>query len=571
MGTTKPKRLAVRLSAALLLVAAAVALYAYPRRQVPEMLRIVPRDGLAACLRVRGLGPVWRRCALSEFGRKVGKGAIFPINEMIAEDEGYRDDWEDLDTTYWPEVFGRDCVLGIYAGEEGKSLRAAVWARVGFRARLFHLWERMRGAVCFWNPQVRVRRVGGLAVVSVMDRRRGTEDFSYALLGDLGIATTGRGDGFWERVASLAAGRAAAGTHAKGLCAEVPVPEEGKARGAFFADVGALRRHADARLRAIARVSPETGRTLGAVWGPAREATEGWGIARASFTLGTQAAAEVRIESSGAGERPKPLAGEPLERVMARRGILYAAGGWEPRGLLARARRAWPRGQVRFEGRGGVTAFSAKHFSLDWLGGEWAFLLYLDGRGMLNAAVSLPVTDRRVARVRLTRFLKLANGARINFRDGRGGGWAPLGDPLDIEAVRGGYRIGPGAPLEYLYNPTLLLQGDRLLIGSADPRESDVPGAARPTAEGKGGSVTGRLVLKGSDAERAASSLRQVLAIAGAFVDAGPDRERIEAARRALGALEWLAPLRELRALVSAEKGGTRVSLAAEIGDIPGR
>ena len=572
MGNSKFKRLLARLSILLLLAAAAIALYSYPRRRVPAMLRLVPREGLAVCVRARGLGPVWRRCARSEFGRKVGRGGIFPIDEMIAADKEARDAWEDIDTTYWPEALGRDCVLGVYAGEGERPLRAAVWARIGFRARLFHLWERTRGALCFRRAKrIRARRVGGLVVVSVMNRKQGTEDFSYTLLGDLGIATTGRGDGFWEGVAALAVGDAGAGKSAGGLIAEVPAPGGGKARGALFADVGALRGHADARLRAIAKASPETGRKYSAVWDPARAVIAGWKTATASFTLGERTEAEVRIERSG-GEPARPLSAEPLEGLMAQRGILYAAGGWDPRGLLDRARRNWPRGQVRFEGRGGVTAFPAGHFSLGWLGEEWEFLLYLDGRGMLNAASSFQVRNRRAARERVARFLKLADGATIRFSDGRGGEWAPVEKPLDVQAVRGGkglcYRIGPGAPIEYLYNPTLIVQNDRLVIASADPREEASPGGGPPAAGERAAPVTGKFILRGSAADRAASSLRQVLAVAGAFVGERRDRRRIEEARRVLGALEWLAPLREARALVAEEKGATRVSLTADIADV---
>jgi len=407
-----------------------------------------------------------------------------------------------------------------------------------------------------------------------MNRKLGTEDFSYTLLGDLGIATTGRGDGFWEGVAALADGDAAAGKSAGGLIAEVPAPGGGKARGALFADVGALRRHADARLRAIAKASPETARKFAAVWDPARAVIAGWETATASFTLGERTEAEVRIKRSD-GELVKPLSAEPLEGLMAQRGILYAAGGWDPRGLLDRARRNWARGQVRFEGRKGVTVFPAEHFSLDWLGEEWGFLLYLDGRGMLNAASSFQVRNRKVARERVARFMKLADGTTIRFSDGRGGEWEPLEKPLDIQAVRGGkglcYRIGPGAPLEYLYNPTLIVQNDRLVIASADPRKEASPGGGPPATEKRATPVTGKFILMGSAADRAASSLRQVLAVAGAFVGERRDRRWIEEARRALSALEWLAPLREARALVAAEKSTTRVSIAADIADIQGR
>jgi hypothetical protein len=191
---------------------------------------------------------------------------------------------------------------------------------------------------------------------------------------------------------------------------------------------------------------------------------------------------------------------------------------------------------------------------------------------MLNAASSFQVRNRRAARERVARFMKLADGATIRFSDGCGGEWAPVEKPLEVQAVRGGkglcYRIGPGAPLEYLYNPTIILQNDRLVIASADPREEATPGGGPPAAENRAAPVTGKFILRGSDADRAASSLRQVLAVAGAFVGERRDRRRIEEARHALGALEWLAPLREARALVTAEKGETRVSIAADITDI---
>ena len=154
--------------------------------------------------------------------------------------------------------------------------------------------------------------------------------------------------------------------------------------------------------------------------------------------------------------------------------------------------------------------------------------------------------------------------------DGRGGGWAPVSGALEVEeekADRGlRWRLSPGAPLEYLYAPVVLLRDGRLVVATADPPGL---GAAVPLSANAGG--TGRFLLRGGEMERAAASLRQILAIAGAFVEKEADRERIDGARRALGALAWLAPLREVRATASGEEGGTRLSVIAEIGDIRGR
>ena len=124
------KRLLPRICIPAAVAAAGVVFLAYPRRQVPSMLRLVPREGLAVCVRARGLGQIWRRCARSEFGRMVARGEIFPLDELRAADEEFREEWEDLDTSQWPEIAGRDCVLVRYAGGAGTPPRAALWARV---------------------------------------------------------------------------------------------------------------------------------------------------------------------------------------------------------------------------------------------------------------------------------------------------------------------------------------------------------------------------------------------------------------------------------------------------------
>ena len=552
-----------RLPALLLLPLAAAAAYAYPRRLAPDIFSLVPRDGLAVCVRARGLGDVWRRCSRSEFGRKVAAGGIFPIDEMIASDKKRREEWEDLDTRFWPEIFGRDCVFALYAPGGGAPPRAAAWARVGFRTRLFHLWKRTHASVCFWRAKrIRTRRVGVLAVSSLMNRKRGTVDASYVLLGDLGIATAGRGDGFWERVSALAEAGPGGGGDARGVVAEVLVAAGGRARGALFADLGALRRCGDGMARAAA-ASPRGGRGIEALWGPSSALFAGLTAATATFDIGERIEAEARVVGArGAG---RPLSGDPLEGAMAQGGLLYAAGWMDPGGLLDRARAEWPDGGVAFGRRGGVESFPAGHFSLGWLGGEWAFLLYLDPRGMLNAAASFRVSDRRLARERIARFMKLADGAVVSLVDGRGGAWTPFGKPLDVGLERGGeglrYRVGLGAPIEYLYDPVVILREGRLVVASGDP--------VRAAAGARGtGDAAGKLILRGSDMDQAAASVRQILAIAAAFTEKRRDRGRIAAAQRALGALEWLAPVREARLYLKAVEGGTRVSLSAELADI---
>jgi len=104
------KRLLPRICIPAAVAAAGVVFLAYPRRQVPSMLRLVPREGLAVCVRARGLGQIWRRCARSEFGRMVARGEIFPLDELRAADEEFREEWEDLDTSQWPEIAGRELV-----------------------------------------------------------------------------------------------------------------------------------------------------------------------------------------------------------------------------------------------------------------------------------------------------------------------------------------------------------------------------------------------------------------------------------------------------------------------------
>lgn len=552
--------------------AAALILLAYPRRQVLSMLRLVPREGLAVCIRARGLGEVWRRCERSEFGRKVGRGEIFPIDELCAADDDFRDEWEDLDTSYWPEVLGRDCIFAVYGRGGGAPPRVALWARVGFRARLFHLWERTRATVCFWRAaRVRARRVGGLSVNSIMDRKRGTADFSYALIGDLGIATAGDGEGFWERIAALAERGDGQGRGAEGVIAEVQAPDAEDARGALFADLAALRRLADAWIESLRRVPSEEGEALASAWAPARGLLEGWTEAMGSFALGGRTTAEMRLVRPCGGPA-RSLSADPLAALAARGGILHAAGRWNPQDLLDRARRRWKGGEVRFKRKGGVTVFPSKHFALQWLGDEWSFLLYLDGRGMLNAAASVALRDRRTARTRLARFLKLADGAQVCVTDGRGGEWTPVKGALGVEeerAERGArWRIAPGAPLEYLYAPVLILRDGRLIVSTADPPSSGALGPSPVTSRAAGLAETGRFILRGGEMDRAAASLRQILTIAGAFVEKGSDRARIEGAHRALGALEWLAPLRELRATTAGGGGSTLLSVSAEIEDI---
>jgi hypothetical protein len=78
-------------------------------------------------------------------------------------------------------------------------------------------------------------------------------------------------------------------------------------------------------------------------------------------------------------------------------------------------------------------------------------------------------------------------------------------------------------------------------------------------------------MVRGSAAARAASSLTQILAIIAPFVERKAEHEMLTSARQMLGAVEWLAPVREGWATATREGKEIRVRGRALFADIESR
>jgi hypothetical protein len=278
-------------------------------------------------------------------------------------------------------------------------------------------------------------------------------------------------------------------------------------------------------------------------------------------------------EWGGAGRRD-PFA-DPLARLMEQRGLLYFGSRYDPRELVRQFHRESGAGAVAFARREGTTVFPADHFSFSWLGDDVSLLLYQDENGMVNAAASLLVNDRRLARERIGRFLNRAHGAKLCLVGQNGGEIARLKKPLDVELKRHGGEpyclVGTGDPIERLYKTTIALYGDRLLIATADSILGELDAAKAPPARGWMTPAQAHCVVKGSASARAAASLKQILAIIAPFVERRAEQEMLASARQMLGAVEWLAPVREAWATATREGGEIRVRGRAQFADIGGR
>lgn len=538
--------------------AAGLAIYSYPRRSVASIPSLVPADDMVACLRLRGLGPLWRACSRSAFARKVFGAEISPLREMAAESGDFREKWEDLDLSYVPLVLGSDCVAALY--REGDTVRPAAWSRIGTRVRLFHAWRRIRAALLFWRePRTRSARVGKLTVTSVLERRTGAPRFSYTLIGDLGIATTGSGEKFWPILDRLAQGKGGEGASAAYI-PEPPPPESGNAGGFIFVRMQPLLESLVSVTGRLAQGEPKRWAPLEEALRRAGAAFKGWRGIEGVFSLGSRSGAKLVLSAEEGSVSPGAAGGarDPRQDILAgfmnRGGIAYAGGRFDIRRFLGRLRDRCGAARVVFSRRDGPVIYPAEHFNLSWIGDDCSVLLLQDERGMVNAAISTSVRDRRVAAARLRKFLSLADGAKVRVQDSRGRRLLETREALDIESKSGSadggrtgitYRLGLGWPLEQLFVPVVALRGDRLMIATSDfvLREQGGSGVQAPEMwEEPSGA---QFVLRGRDAGRAATSMRHILLFMAPFMEEGSERERLLSVCRLLGMCEWLAPLEE--------------------------
>jgi hypothetical protein len=192
MVKSKAKRILILLAAVAVCVAIAAGIYIYPRRVVPSMFDLIPPERMVACLRVRELASIWQGCSGSTFVKNLRAGGIPLMDDNRLGSKRSKRMWKFLDNPYWPEALGRDCSLALYFDKDRGVVSGAVWGRVGFKARCFHLWELWRSRLPFCGgSRLAFRREGRLVVGTVMDRKRNAPGYSYALIGDLGIATVG--------------------------------------------------------------------------------------------------------------------------------------------------------------------------------------------------------------------------------------------------------------------------------------------------------------------------------------------------------------------------------------------
>ncbi|MCX6354666.1 MAG: hypothetical protein NTZ78_07180 [Candidatus Aureabacteria bacterium] len=565
---------------ALIVLCAIVALgiYVYPRRLVPSLVDTIPSERVIACARVCGLAPVWKGCVRSAFGRRIFDGDISPIREKRAADERFKKRWEMLRAPYWSELFGRDCILALYNDGEGKNMRVAVWSRVGFKTRLFHLLLHLWNA---WRPpeekRLRSWREGSMTVTEITDRKRGTPVLSYALLGDLCIATQGSSVEFWKGVDGLIKGK---DRRAHPLLHIGETSEGGRgATGGFFVDVDELRAYIGTRFHGSLGGGAEGKALVRDLWEYAQEAAEGWKHLEGTLTLaGSRLDAAISIietavdSGSGSAGLKRDPSTDPLASLMDRKGLFYAGGRSDLRARLSQFRTARAIEKVEFLRPREPAVFPADHFSLSWMGDDFSILLYEDSRGMVNAAASLLTTDPAQAKERIARFLKLANGAKVRLIDKSGGQLDLVKEPIELKAKRLGkevyYRIGGGDLLEALYTPIICMRGDRVVVATTDSVLGDLaqgkklpPGAWREAAGAA-------IVLRGNELARTAASLRQVLMLAAPFVERKSERQLLMSATQALGFLEWLTPVQEGWATATREGKDIRVRCHSQFADL---
>ena len=560
----------------------AVGVYIYPRRVVPTLFSLFPSENMVACLRVHDFDGLWRGFSETAFSRRVREGAIFPIREMLDSNEKFSEEWEDIDTFFITEVFGRDCIIATYLQEEGKPMRVAAWSRIGFRTRLFYLWERVRSIFSSRRrKELMVRRVGCLRVTTVLDRKTRAPRFSYVLLGDLGIASLGYSEGFWKAVGDLAGKGGRTTLPEESILTKCAKPGDACATGAFIIDIERLRGFLDNRIDLLVRTTWRDWKQVGEQWARAGCVMEKWSRLEGNFSLGAKTRIEIDMERRGGAAATTGNAGserdassDPLAGMLDNGGIIYVGSHCDLHGLFENLRAAGERrgSRVEFARRKGTDVFPANHFSLSWLGDDFSILIYRGAWGMVDAAVSFQVKDRNLAAGRLKRFLSLADGARVRLVDGKGKKLVTTEKRCFIKMGRLGDMpyclIRPGGLLSRFYAPAIALHGDRMIITTSEsllPRLVDEkhrpPGAwAEP--------ASAQIVLRGAEAERAAASVRQIIGIASIFVEKPSERRRLAVAGYLLGLVEWLAPLKEMTARVTGEEEKVHISVKAEFEDL---
>jgi len=580
MAKSIVKRMLAASTLVLLCAIVALGIYVYPRRVVPSLVDTIPSERVIACVRARGLAPVWKECVRSAFGRRILEGDISPIKERRATDERFKKRWEMLRGPYWSELFGRDCVLALYNDGDGKNVRVAVWSRVGFKTRLFHLLFHLWNA---WRPpeerRLRSLREGNMTVMEVTDRKRGTPVLSYALLGDLCIATQGASAEFWKGVDGLIEGKDRPAhplvhTDATGAGGE-------GATGGFFVDVDELRAYIGSRVHGPGGGGAEGNALVLNLWERAQEAVEGWKHLEGTYTLaGSRFDAAISISagavdsgSGSAGLRRDPST-DPLVSLMDRQGLFYAGWRSDLRARLMQFRTARAIEKVEFIRPREPAVFPADHFSLSWMGDDFSILLYQDSRGMVNAAASLLATNPAQAKERIVRFLKLANGARVRLIDQSGGQLDLVKEPLELKAKRLGkevyYRIGGGDLLEALYTPIICMRGDRVVVATTESVLGDFAQGEKLPSGAWREAAGAAIVLRGNELARTAASLRQVLMLAAPFVERKSERQLLVSATQALGFLEWIAPVQEGWATATREGKNIRVRCHSQFADLSG-
>lgn len=565
MAKSKTKQSLLILAVAVLAALAGLAAYAYPRRVVPSIAGLVPSEGMIASIRIAGAGSVWRSCQRSAFGRRVRAGELFPISDLLKRNEDFREEWESLDTSFWPELLGRDFVATVY--HEGEGIRAAVWSRVGFKTRLFSLFQRLRGRVCFWRARtIATRREGRLLVTTVLDKKDLTPRYSFSIIGDLGIATTGSAEEFWRNVERVAGGLR---PPAEPLLPHCRAPRPDRAEGIFLIRTDAALRYADSLVASRRRDD------VSGYWAPLRAAIGSSAQVQGGFTLGSRSEGEIFISARAGREfgrvAERNASTDPLTGPMTDGGILYAGGRCAPADVFSRLCRALSATEIEFQRAEGAVTFPAEHFTLSWLGADCSILFAQAPDGMVNAAVSCGVADRRLARERLERFSSLADKARLCVVSENGREAWGTDKLLKIKRERRGrviyYRIPLEGALGHIYEPSAALCGDRFIVATSgsflDELMKKRAISPRPWMTGASSSC----VLRGSTAGRAAGQLRELLGLLAPFMRGEGEREWSRVVGEVLGICEWFSPVREAWVVRSGDGRTVRVRWSAEFAD----
>ncbi len=524
------------------------------------------------------MGKLFDSYSKSNFADTVRSGELYPNPELWADNGNFKKVLRRLDASYWPEILGRDCVVALYLDKNAQRARVAAWSRIGFKTRLFQLWQRISATIFFWrDSELEIRQDGKLSVTTVLDGKRRKARFSYVLVGDLGIVTVGSGEGLWRAI-NERLGREGAEL----LLSEAVFKEAnagvGEPGGAVYIDIPPICGYLDRALRP-STVKTKLGRSLlKSLHSLLPEMSERWKRLEGGFLLGGRSEAEFVIEENkkATGNQidvsVRNPSDDPLAGLMGNGGILYAGTRCDLRGVLLRLLRDEGM-SVEFIRPEETSRLEADHFSLSWLGDDLSLVLYQGETGVLNAAIAVSVRDLPLARERVERFLGLADGSRFILSDGKGKKLVRTKKALSVEKKsldgKDCYTIHSDDFISRLYEPALSFKGERLIVATSEGLLRRISSKIEKPSGVWVRPAESHFFIKGRDTQLAAASTRQMLMLISPFIKKSAERLQLDTAIRLLGISDWLAPLRAAWATTDVRDGKVYLRIGADIDDIP--